>query len=188
VPGELTLDSLDTWEDDTVDVLRIGRADAAVTIIELMDFECPFCKQLAEATHEIQRELGDDVTIVVHHLPLKVHQHALAAAVAAECADEQDRFAEFYRIVFGNQKSLGRVPWNHFAEEAGIPDLNRFKECQERSHESFPRIARGLEFAKRIGARGTPTVVVNGQRLSRPPTLDELRLLVTSWTKPKRTM
>jgi protein-disulfide isomerase len=111
------------------------------------------------------------------HFPLRSHRLALPAARAAECAAEQGAFEEMHRTLFARQDSLGLKSWGSYAAEAGIPDTARFLECTA-SQRSFPRVEAGRRVGEREGVSATPTVLVNNWRLRRPPSEDDLALLV----------
>jgi protein-disulfide isomerase len=156
--------------------IAIGPADAAIQIVELMDFQCPFCARWSATLDSLEAELPGAVRVTFHHWPLTtIHNHALAAAIAGECAHEQGAFTEMRKALFALQDSLGVRNWAAFAEDAGVTDVEAFKTCIQQPAEAFPRIQYGIDLAKRVGATGTPTVWVNGQ--VKRPTLDELRKL-----------
>jgi protein-disulfide isomerase len=167
---------LEDWESELNTGIVIGPADAPIQIVELMDFQCPYCAGWSALVDSFLTEHPDAARVSFHHWPLPNHPHALAAAVASECADRQGAFAEFTRVVFANQSSIGQWPWSTFAERAGVNDLPSYEACAAMPADSFPRIQYGLDLAERTGATGTPTVWINGQH--RRPTLRELRRLV----------
>ena len=72
-----------------------GNPDAEVTVVEFSDFQCPACARHAlDVQPAIDAEFVDNGEImwVFKQLPLREHQAALFAAVAAECAAEQELF------------------------------------------------------------------------------------------------
>src|SRR4051812_41295422 len=69
-----------------------GQSDAWVTIIEVSDFQCPFCGRAVATLKQIEDTYKDDVRLVFKHNPLPFHQRAMPAALAAECAHEQNKF------------------------------------------------------------------------------------------------
>jgi protein-disulfide isomerase len=155
----------------------VGPADAKLTIIEFMDFECPYCARWAARVDSLLAEYPKQVQVVVHHFPLtNRHEYAIQAAVAAECAHQQGRYPVFQRTILTEQTLIGKKPWTAFAAASGVPDANRFEDCVALPPDSFPRIAYGMELGKRVGVRGTPTVWVNG--LVQQPTMDEFRKMI----------
>jgi Na+/H+ antiporter NhaA len=86
-------DILDLAEDVDPEVDHIrGAADAAVTLVEYGDFQCPYCGQAEGVIRELLASEHDDVRYVWRHLPLNdVHPDAQFAAEAAEAAGAQGR-------------------------------------------------------------------------------------------------
>jgi hypothetical protein len=73
------------------------------------------------------------------------------AAVAAECADRQGRFAEYIRAILEYQQLLADRQWRSYAEQAGVQDLALFEQCVELPADSFPRIERGRSIGEETG-------------------------------------
>src|SRR5690349_23884305 len=87
----------------------IGRNDAPKQIVAFSDFQCPYC---AEARTQIDSILARNpgVSVVFRHLPIQsIHPHAFNAAVASECAGEQDRFRAFHDALFDAQAEIGQT-------------------------------------------------------------------------------
>jgi Na+/H+ antiporter NhaA len=138
-----------------------GPADAAVTVVEYGDFECPYCGQAEPAVRAI---LGErDVRFVWRHLPLAdVHPHAELAAQAAEAAAEQGKFWEMHDLLLARQDHLLKPDLLGYAEELGL-DVSRFgKDLYKHVHAG--RVGQDVESADISGVSGTPTFFVNGRR------------------------
>ncbi len=158
----------------------VGPPHAAVTVVEFGDFQCPYCGAFAvRAIPSLVRRYPGEVALVYHYMPLAYHQQAYPAARAAECAAHQGRFAAFYALLYREQDSLGRKPFGRFAEEAGIPDSAQFTQC-DASGDSVAAIASDLALARRIGARVTPTLVINGTMWVVPPDSARLDSIVSA--------
>lgn len=139
-----------------------GPMDAAVTIVEYGDFECPYCGQAESVVREVLSDFGD-VRYVWRHLPLTdVHPHAQLAAEAAEAAALQGRFWAMRDLLFENQDALGIKDLLRHAEEIGL-DMDKFREAL-RARKGAARVARDVESADSSGVAGTPTFFVNGRR------------------------
>lgn len=158
------------WNDLLPAGIRYGSANPKLTIIEFADLECSFCKRLDPRLDAIVKEHEGEVAVVMLHYPLPMHRFALPAARALECASEKGRAREFARAVYAKQDSLGLKTWAAYAVDAGILDTSGFAQCAIQTN-AFPRIEAGTRLGKRIGIRGTPTILVNGWRL---PADDEL--------------
>ncbi|MDF1594984.1 MAG: thioredoxin domain-containing protein [Acidimicrobiia bacterium] len=80
-----------------------GNPDAEVVVIEISDFQCPFCGRHALETQPALDEMYVDtgrVMWVFKHLPLQIHPQAPVAAAAAECAGEQGEFWAMHDLIF----------------------------------------------------------------------------------------
>lgn len=155
-----------------------GDSAAPVTVVTFMDFECPACRDFALGTERIVRtKYPDELRIVIRHLPLAYHRFAFHAAKAAECAAEQGRFHEMYDVLFAKQDSLGLKSMESFARESTVSNITAFEQCMS-SNRVEARIHSDIEAAESAGARGTPTIILNGLRLAQPPQPGELERLV----------
>lgn len=158
----------------------IGIAGAPVTLEEFGDFECPPCGMLHPELKQIEHEYGQRVRIIFRELPLvPTHQHALAAARAAEAAGLQGRFWEMHDLLYENQKAWHaafdvRPIFESYAMRIGL-DVERFK--RDLSNEVVERrIFLDGKRAHSLGVEGTPTVFLNGRELSfESLALDKLR-------------
>lgn len=138
-----------------------GTADAAVTLVEYGDFECPHCGQAEAAVREVLEDA--DVRFVWRHLPLTdVHPQAHLAAEAAEAAAAQGAFWSMHDLLLARQDNLRIKDLLRYADELGL-DRTRFVDDLKR-HVHAARIARDVESADLSGVSGTPTFFVNGQR------------------------
>ena len=150
-----------------------GPAEAAVTLLEYGDFECPFCGRAEPVVRELIREFGDDLRYVFRHLPLgDVHPLAQLAAEAVEAAGAQDAFWEMHDWLFEHQNALHPRDLVRHAAELGL-DVDRFTD-ELRRHVYAPRIAEDVDGADRSGVSGTPTFFVNGRRHQGAYDLDTL--------------
>lgn len=142
-----------------------GPRDAKVTVVEFVDFECPFCGRFARDTlPRLRREYGDRVRYVSRHFPLASHPHARGAAVAAECAHAQGRYWQFHRVLFSDQKSLDARGLARHAREAGL-DEGRFRSCTK-SAAARRRVDKDEADGRGYGVSATPTFFVNGRPLN----------------------
>ncbi|MFF0509960.1 Na+/H+ antiporter NhaA [Streptomyces sp. NPDC004250] len=139
-----------------------GPADAAVTLVEYGDFECPYCGQAEGVVRDL---LGSetDVRYVWRHLPLTdVHPNAQAAAEASEAAARQGRFWDMHDLLMDRQDELGERDLLRYARELGL-DMEVFREDLARRR-GARRVAEDVDSADLSGVSGTPTFFVNGRR------------------------
>ena len=154
------LTDLATEIDPDRDHIR-GPHEAAVTLVEYGDFECPYCGQAEPVVREL---LGDfDIRYVWRHLPLTdVHPHTQQAAEAAEAAADQGAFWEMYDKLLQHQEALEDDDLLGYAEELGL-DTDRFSEYL-RERRGANRIADDVDGADLSDVSGTPTFFINGRR------------------------
>lgn len=137
-----------------------GNPTARVAIIEYADFECPFCRQFAlESYPRILEEFikTGKLKYFFRDFPLGMHPHAMDAARAARCADEEGKLWEMTDSLFGNpvleQKSLLER-----AETLGVDGV-KFNECLS-SGRYAREIQQGVSEARNIGIKATPTFLI----------------------------
>jgi Na+/H+ antiporter NhaA len=139
-----------------------GPEDAAVTVVEYGDFECPYCGRAEPIVRELLQEFGD-VRYVWRHLPLTdVHPHSQVAAEAAEAAASQGSFWPMHDLLLDHQDALRTPDLVRYAQELGL-DVEQFTD-ELRSHELVPRVAEDVDSADLSGVSGTPTFFINGRR------------------------
>jgi protein-disulfide isomerase len=155
------------WRIATSAGKRIGPTDAAVTVVEFSDFQCPWCARFARhVVAGLRHQYPNDVAFIYRHLPLKsIHPHAYAAALASECAAEQGRFEDFHDRLFFMPDSIGPRSFAAFARDAHVADDRIFQVCLE-STANAAVVDRDLADAKRLNVRATPTIFANGWRLA----------------------
>ena len=143
-----------------------GKAMAPVTMVLFSDFQCPYCARATPAVKEIESVYPNDVLIVWKHFPLPFHPNAMPAALAAEAAREQGGPAKFWAMhdkLFANQAALSEATYEQYARELGL-DVARFRRDLA-SPKLRARVEEDAQLAQRIGMNGTPTFVVNGERV-----------------------
>ena len=141
----------------------LGPRDAAVTLVEYGDFECPNCKQAAPAVKLLLEHFAGRLRFVYRHFPLEeVHPHALLAAEAAETAAAQDAFWKMHDVLFANQRCLQQQHLHGYASDLAL-DMKRYnREMAEHAHVQRVRGQQGT--GRRSGVRSTPGFFVNGER------------------------
>ena len=161
-----------------------GPADARVTLEEFGDFQCPPCGKLAGPIKEIEHDFDPHVRVIFHHFPLINHQHARAAAMAAEAAGMQRKFWEMHDLLYREQaiwsKATDVQPL--FSSYAGMLGLNveQFKKDME-SETAKERVDADQKRGTALGVQNTPTVFLNNRAVA-PPDLapDRLRAAVSA--------
>jgi protein-disulfide isomerase/uncharacterized membrane protein len=161
---------------DLVGVPFKGPAAAPVRVVEFSDFLCPFCRSLAGAFATFLPQSGNRVAVYFKNYPLEascnpnlkttIHPGACVLALGALCAHDQGRFWPYHDKVYASPprdpspKDVARL-----AGEAGL-DAAALETCLL-SAKTRERLAAEIAEAQAAGVEATPTVFINGRRLSR---------------------
>ncbi|WP_246131242.1 Na+/H+ antiporter NhaA [Cellulomonas aerilata] len=144
-----------------------GPGTAPLTLVEYLDFECPFCARATGVGRELREHFGDRLRYVVRHLPLPdVHPNAERAAMAAEAAGRQGQFWAMHDLLFTRQDRLHPEALVEYAAELGL-QVDRFVEDLSDGGLAA-RIREDVAGAEASGARSTPTFFVVDRRHSGP--------------------
>jgi protein-disulfide isomerase len=150
-----------------------GPKKAPVTVIEVSDFECPFCKQVESTLKQLLPSYGDRVRLIYKHFPLPNHQHAFQAAQAAVCAGEQGKFWEYHDLLFERSGELSATNLSSYAGELGL-NVSHFTACLD-SESSRAAVSKDIEEIRQVGLSSTPTFIINGRVLTGARNLDEFK-------------
>lgn len=138
----------------------LGASDAALTVVEYGDFECPSCKQAAPAVKLLLEHFAGRVRFVYRHFPLEeVHPHALHAALAAEAAGAQQKFWQMYDLLFEHQNRLKLKQLRGYAEQLELDMLRYDAEMDDDVY--LQRVREHIDSGRRSGVRATPTFFIN---------------------------
>ncbi|HEY6298327.1 MAG TPA: thioredoxin domain-containing protein [Candidatus Binatus sp.] len=141
-----------------------GGDNAAVTIVEYSDFQCPYCRAVEASLRQVMKKYGDQVRLVYMDFPLAFHQHAIEAAMAARCADEQGQFWTYHDALIENRSALSTPGLKSTAEQLGLDSLT-FDRCLDgRKYESS--VIADRTQGERVGAHGTPYFIVGNRSMS----------------------
>jgi protein-disulfide isomerase len=147
----------------------LGPADAPVKLEEFGDFECPPCGIFHPILEAMHTEFGDKLQITFREFPLvPTHQHALAAASAAEAAGLQGKFWEMHDMLYEHQNDWKkefdvRPIFEGYAKQIGI-DVERYKRDMNGDLVAQRIFADGKR-GHSLGVKGTPTVFINGREV-----------------------
>ena len=140
-----------------------GPPDAAVTLVQYGDYECPYTRLSRLSIRALQREFPDRLLFVFRHFPLEqIHPHARAAASAAEGAARQSKFWRMHEYLFQHQNRLEDVHLQMYATALGLDPVQFDRDRVSRY--VADRIHRDLASGEASGVQGTPTFYVNGYR------------------------
>ncbi len=146
-----------------------GAKNAPFTIVEFSDYECPACAIFAtefEGLFESKLVSSGKVQFAYRDFPLPQHANANAASLAAACAADHGKFAEYKRILFRAQtdwasSSVSEV-LNQFADYANQVGLDgtTLRSCIDTAS-AQAAIDADVAAGKRVGLNATPSFVIN---------------------------
>ena len=164
---------------DTAKGTQLGNPDAKVMLEVYEDFQCPFCLKFTAA---LEPGIIEDfvakgkVLFVFHNLPI-LGGESVNAALAAQCAADQNQFWPYHKKLFLSQAEAGQADSEKlnvgrfaeanlkaFADELKL-DRAAFDACLTGAGAS-EKVTADLRAAQSLGVRGTPSFVINGQLLT----------------------
>jgi protein-disulfide isomerase len=179
--------------EDTAITAMLERADAGriqgsrtapVWIVEISDFQCPFCRQWHEKIYPVIHKefiVPGHVRMAYVNLPLNIHQHAVPAALTAMCAAEQDRFWPVHDKLFQTQERWASMTtvnaiFDSLAVAGGV-DAARWRSCMRSG--VMQRVLNGdLSRAAASGVRSTPTFFVGDQMIEGVAPITDFRAAI----------
>jgi protein-disulfide isomerase len=169
------------------DLARIqGSPNAPVWVIEVSDFQCPYCKQWHDQTYNAlldQYVKTGKVRLAYVNFPLQSHVHAWPAAEAAMCAGAQGKFWPMHDALFATQTkweslSSPAAMFDSLAQANGL-EMRGWRDCVS-SGKMKPLIEADHERASRAGASATPSFMIGDKILTGAQPIEELRRAIDS--------
>jgi protein-disulfide isomerase len=138
----------------------LGPSNAAVTIVEFSDFNCPYCRKFhLETFPDLMAAYPDQIRFVYRDFPITSAESTIAAQ-AANCAGRQGKYWEFHDALFTGTLGLGRQAYEGYAGELGL-DVTALAACLD-SGDELEEVQSDARAASQLGVSGTPTFFVNG--------------------------
>jgi protein-disulfide isomerase len=170
-----------------LDARSKGSPKAPVTVYEMSDFQCPYCRRFAlETFPQLERDYIATAKVrwVFVNFPLtSVHQHAAAAAQLGLCAAEQKGFWPVHDLLFKYQETWATLKeagpfFVSLADSAGL-SKTALLSCLQ-SSETVNSVQADAEGAARSGASSTPTFYIEGGLLEGAQPLPVFRQVLDS--------
>jgi protein-disulfide isomerase len=167
-----------------------GNPAAKVTIINYDDFQCPYCSRMhATLFPGLLNQYGGKVKFIYKDYPLtEIHPWAMHAAVDANClaAQNSDAYWDFADYVHSNRREAGGdsvaaafLNLDKAALDRGEKyhlDAPKLKACVQKSDETSVRAS--MAEADKLGVDATPTLFINGEKISGAVPEAELRSII----------
>ena len=154
---------------DPLDMRTKGSPTAPVTVYEMSDFQCPFCKRQIDNTFPLLEKeyiaTGKVRWIFINYPLVSIHPNAVPAAELAMCAGRAGKFWEAHDLVFRTQKVWAPLkdPGPFLASLLDSLKLKRATviQCLEKG-EARAEIQSDVEGSIKAGAQSTPTFYIEG--------------------------
>ncbi|MCK4539853.1 thioredoxin domain-containing protein [Candidatus Parcubacteria bacterium] len=140
----------------------LGDFNAPIQIIIYDDFDNQFSADYFRVLKEARSYFDEKIVIAFRHFPMRSHQNSIIAALASECAGEQDLFWEMAEKLF-KAKTEEKLNEENIFVLAGEVGANKddFNECA-RTEKYFKKIRDSIAEADDFNVIGAPTTFING--------------------------
>lgn len=140
-----------------------GTADAAYTIAEFGDFQCPQCGKAYPLLEALLTKYPAQVNLVFLHRPFPtLHQWAIPAGQASEIAAAHGKFWPIYDVLYTHQDNLETGYYGDYAAQAGLNEA-QFKAAFQ-AGQGASQIKTDTAFADSLGVQETPTILLRDNR------------------------
>lgn len=148
-----------------------GNATAPNQIHIFSDFQCPYCKQLWDEVLPVWQQDPKNYRVSHLHFPLDFHKNAFPAAEATECAATQGKFWAYSDVLFKEFQKWTPLPastatkqFNRYAQQLHL-NTAQFGSCLQK-HQFKATVEAQIRAGEKAGVRGTPTVFLNGIKMT----------------------
>jgi protein-disulfide isomerase len=137
---------------------RIGPEGAPVSMVEFIDYQCPYCRTSDVAVRALVND-GSIGVVAYRHLPLTaIHDRAMEAALAVSCATLSGEFERLHNYLLGTDSWYEVSDWREIVRAAGSPRPDEVVECMSEGH-AAQRVNEDIALAGALGVEGTPAFV-----------------------------
>ena len=112
---------------------------------------------------QVLEKYPNQVKLVFKNFPLRNHQFAMQAAIAALAAEKQGKFWEFHDLLFKDYNRLNEQKIEEIAQQLKL-NMEKFDK-DRKDPQIMAMINRDIAEGNQAGVRGTPTVFINGRLL-----------------------
>lgn len=163
-PGPAAEDYAKAYEIPVESSAIAGPQNAPVTIVEFVDFQCPFCARFHQPVVDVLKAYPEKVNYIIKNFPLPFHPNARPAAKVALAAGEQGKYHEMANKLLENGNMLGDSTYDRLATELGLDMAKLKKDLQEKDAVYESIIDKDMQLGEAVDVRGTPTFYLNGRK------------------------
>lgn len=150
----------------TTSAPTLGSSTATVTIVEFLDYQCPYCRKAAPLIRAFMAKHAADVRLIVRDFPItEIHADAENAAIAANCVFriQPSRYWDYHDRLFSSQSALSPDDLRLYAGQMRV-DLAKYDVCVS-AKVPLASIQQSLDDGLAAGVQGTPTFFFNGVKI-----------------------
>jgi protein-disulfide isomerase len=149
--------------------IKFGENKKNISVVEFLDPECESCALFHPIIRKVYKDYHEDIQLVVRYIPN--HKNSRFAVKILEASREQNKYEEVLSVIFEKQPLWAQhnnekpeLLWDFLAQ---IPQLDIEKLKEDSKNPKIDQIMNiDMEDARGLNVRGTPTLFVNGKRLS----------------------
>lgn len=165
-------------------LLTSTNSSVPARLVVFSDFQCPYCKRFAEFMNRLSAEERAKLQVTYRQLPLNIHAWAQDAAAVSACAALQDKgaFWKLHDFYFTRQQDFSKETLvdkslEFLGRETSV-DANKARSClTEKGYQES--LQRDEQLAMDLGITATPTIFLNGRRVS-IRSVEDLRAAIRS--------
>lgn len=155
----------------------IGAPEAKVNIVAFSDFICDYCADQEEIYRRIIEDYQGKIKFIWKDYPENdFNSVSFRSALAARCAQAQDKFWPYHDLLFQNNKNLSEDKYYDLADEAGL-GAGAFKNCLA-DKKTFNLVADNMKEAEALEITGIPFVYVNDQEVMGKTSYENLKKII----------
>jgi protein-disulfide isomerase len=136
---------------------QVNSIDNLPEVVEFGDFQCPSCKQMAPILQKLVEE--EKINLIWIHAVNTGHEQSLPAALASQCAHQQNRFWEFHDLLFENQTDLSTALYLEIAKSLNF-NIPTFQKCLD-APETRNLMQQNAVFTQENNVTSTPSLIID---------------------------
>jgi uncharacterized membrane protein len=148
-----------------------------VSVVEVADFECPYCRKMHAVVMQLLREQGDGVHFVRLTAPMPAHREARPASRAFVCAGEQGKADQMAEVLFAASR-LSPQTCEQLAMQLGL-SMVPFRACVE-DPATDERLDAAVDWLREASPGGLPALWIQERMFFGAQPIETLRKAVAT--------
>ena len=175
---------------ESTDEPTLGNPQAKIHIVEFVDYDCPYCRQVAPVIRAFMQKHSQDAYLTLRDFPItELHPDAERLAVAARCVFAQKdsrRFWLFYDRLYASQSANSAQDLRLYAEQQGV-NLSAYDACVS-SQQTLPHVQQSVQDGLAAGVNATPTFFFNGLQIPGAIDADSMEVIFSEAQKQAKAL